>query len=53
MRHAQRFLGLILERIDEHDARHIRGHVAIEGFRRAHRIAQHEHQGVRHRARRR
>ena len=48
---AQRLLRLVPESVDEDDARHIRRHVAVESLRRADRVAEDEHQRVRHRAR--
>ena len=47
---AQRLLGLVVERVDEDDARHVRGHVAVERLGRLDRVAKDEHERVRHRA---
>ena len=47
--HPQRLLGLVLERVDEDDARHLRVDVAVEGLGGAHRVAEDEDEGVGHR----
>ena len=52
LRDAQRLLGLVVERVDEDDARHVRRHVAIEGLGGLDRVAEDQHQRVGHRARR-
>ena len=53
VRHPQRLLGLVLERVDEHDPRHVRPEVAIERQRRLDRVAEDQHQRVGHRPGRR
>ena len=50
MRDAERLLGLVLERVDEDDPRHVRRHVPVEGQGRLDGVAEDEHQRVRHRA---
>ena len=48
---AQRLLGLVLERVHEHDPRHVRGHVAVERLGGPHGVAEDQHQRVGHGAR--
>ena len=47
---AQRLLGLVPERVDEDDARHVRPQVAVERLGGLDRVAEDEHERVRHRA---
>ncbi len=47
---AQCFLRLVLERVDERDAWHVRVDMPVEGFERAHGVAEDEDERVRHRA---
>ena len=51
LRHAQRFLGLVLERIHQNDAQHVVAHVLVEGERRLHRVAEEKYHRVWHRPR--
>ena len=51
--HAQRLFRLVLEGVDQGDARDIGLDVPVEGFHGPHRVTEDEHHGVRHGARRR
>jgi hypothetical protein len=47
-----RFLGLVLERVDEHDPCHVRPEVPVERQGGLDRVPEDQHQGMGHRARR-
>ena len=49
VRDAERLLRLVLERVHEHDPRHVRRHVAVERLGGADRVAEDQHQRVGHR----